>query len=101
MGAEQRGERARQFEFPFYRYKNTYKIKIITKLVGLICCCSVAKSCLTLLTSWTVAHQAPLSIGFLRQEYGSRLAFPSLGDLLDPGIEPMSPILTGGFFTTF
>ena len=35
-----------------------------------------------------------------RQEYGSGLPFPSPGDLLDPGIEPTSPALTGGFFTT-
>ena len=40
---------------------------------------------------WTVAHQAPLSMGFSRQEYRSGLPFPSAGDLSDPGIEPMSP----------
>ena len=39
-------------------------------------------------TSWTLAHQAPLSMGFSRQKYWSRLPFPSPGDLLDPGIEP-------------
>ena len=44
-----------------------------------------------LVTLWTVAHQAPLSMGFSRQEYWSGLPFPSPGDLLDPGIEPMSP----------
>src|SRR5574339_618164 len=44
-------------------------------------------------TSWTVAHQAPLSMGFSRQEYWSGLPFPSLGDLPDPGIEPRSPAL--------
>ena len=42
---------------------------------------------------WTVAHQAPLSMGFSRQEYWSGLPFPSPGDLPDPGIEPMSPAL--------
>ena len=42
-------------------------------------------------TPWTVAHQAPLSMGFSRQEYWSGLPFPSLGDLPDPGIEPRSP----------
>ena len=41
----------------------------------------------------------PLSMGFCRQEYWSGLPFPSLGDLPDPGIEPMSPALAGGFFT--
>ena len=42
---------------------------------------------------WTVAHQAPLSMGFSRQEYWSRLPFPSPGDLPDPGIKPRSPTL--------
>ena len=51
-------------------------------------------------TPWTVAHQAPLSMGFSRQEYRSGLPFLSPGDLPDPGIEPMSPALAGGFFTT-
>ena len=52
---------------------------------------------------WIVAHQAPLSMGFPRQEYWSGLPFPSPGDLCNPGIEPaslVSPALTGGFFTT-
>ena len=42
---------------------------------------------------WTVAHQAPLSMGFLRQEYWSGLPFPSPSDLPDPGIEPVSHVL--------
>ena len=42
-------------------------------------------------TPWTVAYEAPLSMGFSRQEYCSGLPFPSPGDLPDPGIEPMSP----------
>ena len=46
----------------------------------------------------TVVHQAPLSMGFSRQESWSGLSFPSPGDLLDPGTEPMSPALAGGFF---
>ena len=53
----------------------------------------VTKSCLTLATPWTVAHQAPLSLGFSRQEYWSGLPFPSPWDLPDPGIEPRSPAL--------
>ena len=53
----------------------------------------VAKSCLTLATSWTVTHQAPLFMGFSRQEYWSVLPFHSPGDLSDPGIEPGSPAL--------
>ena len=44
-------------------------------------------------TPWTVAHQAPLSMGFSRQEYWSRLPFPSPGDLPHRGMEPGSPIL--------
>ena len=44
-------------------------------------------------TPWTVACQAPLSMGFFRQEYWSGLPFPSPGDLADPGIEPRSPSL--------
>ena len=51
-------------------------------------------------TPWTVAHQAPLSMGFSRQDYWSGLPFPSPGDLPDPGIEPTSPALAGGFLTT-
>ena len=39
-------------------------------------------------TAWTVAHQAPLSMGFFRQEYWSRLPFPALRHLTDSGIEP-------------
>ena len=54
-------------------------------------------------TPWTVAHQAPPSMGFSRQEYWSGLPFPTPGDLPNPGIEPtslMSPALTGELFTT-
>ena len=51
----------------------------------------VAKSCLTLVIPWTVARQAPLSLGFSRREYWSGLPFPSPEDLPHPGIEPGSP----------
>ena len=51
------------------------------------------KSYPTLVTLWTVAHQALLFRGFSRQEYWSGLPFPSPGDLPDPGIEPGSPAL--------
>ena len=44
-------------------------------------------------TPWTVACQAPLSMGFSRQSYWRGLPFPSPGDLPDPGIEPASPAL--------
>ena len=48
----------------------------------------------------TTACQAPLSMRFSRQEYQSGLPFPPPGDLLDPGIEPVSPASSGRFFTT-
>ena len=54
-------------------------------------------------TLWTITHQAPLSMGFSRQEYWSQLPCPPPGDLPDPGVEPtslMSPVLAGGYFTT-
>ena len=51
-------------------------------------------------TPWTVARQAPLCMGFPRQEYWSRLPFPPPGDLPVPGIEPTYPALTGRFFAT-
>ena len=54
-------------------------------------------------TSWTVAHQDPLSMGISRQEYWSGLPCPPPGDLPSPGIEPGSltfPALVGGFFST-
>ena len=51
-------------------------------------------------TPWTVAHQAPLSMGFFTQEYLSALPFPSPGDLPDPGIGTASPTLAGGYFTS-
>ena len=51
-------------------------------------------------TFWTVAHQAPLYMGFSRREYRSGLPCPPPGDLPNPGIEPASPASAGGFFTT-
>ena len=62
----------------------------------------VAQSHLTLETPWTVAHQAPLSMGFCQQEYWSGLPFPSPRNLPDPRIRPKSPAspaLAGGLFT--
>ena len=58
-------------------------------------------SCIQLfMTPWTVARQAPLSMGFPRQEYWSELPFPSPGDLPNSGIEFTMPVFEGGFFTT-
>ena len=62
--------------------------------------CSAAQLYMTPLT---VAHQTPLSKELSRQEYWSKLPFPTPGHLLDPGIKPMtpaSPAFAGGFFTT-
>ena len=62
--------------------------------------------CARLLQSWPTLYdpvdscQAPLSMGFSRQEYWSGLPCPPAGDLPDPGIEPASPALPGGFFAT-
>ena len=61
-------------------------------------------SCVQLFaTQWTVAHQAPLSMEFSRQEYWSELPFPSPGDFPYPGVKllsPATPALAGGFFST-
>ena len=72
---------------------------------GRACACMLSCfSCVRLfVTPWTVALQAPLSMGFPRQQYWSGLPLPPPRDLPDPGIEPVSlesPALTGGFFTT-
>ena len=68
-------------------------------VVHLLSCFVVSNSA----TPWTVAHQAPLSMGFSRQEYWSGLSCPPSGDFPHPGIEPtslMSPALAGEFLTT-
>ena len=65
-----------------------------------MCVCSVISDSATL---QSIAHQAPLSVEFPRQDYWSGLPFPTPGDYPDPGIEPkslMSPALAGSFFTT-
>ena len=69
------------------KYKHSEKVisNVSTgKMFRLSLCVSVAKSCLTLATPWTVAHQAPPSMEFSRQEYWSALPFPSPGDLPVP-----------------
>jgi len=87
----------------YFRIQNTKmftfsNIGLPLRLGGLL-----TKSCPTLVTPWTVARQAPLSMGFSRQEYWSGVPLPSPGDLPLPGMEPMSaasPPLAGGFFTS-
>ena len=56
---------------------------------------SCFSSFLLFATPWIVAHQAPLSMGFSRQEYWSELSCPPLRDLLNPGIKPISPVSPG------
>ena len=65
--------------------------------------CSGSRRVRLFATTWTAAHQAPLSTGFSRQEYWRGLPFPSPGDLTNPGIKPVSPlfpVLAGKFFPT-
>ena len=67
-----------------------------------MCACVISRVQLHA-TQWTVARQAPLSMGAFKQEYWSGLPFLPPGDLPDPGIEPTSPgspALAGRFFTT-
>ena len=68
------------------RYEELY-IKVLSEWVKLL------SHVWLFATPWTVAYQAPLSVGFSRQEYWSGLPFPSPGDLPNPGIEPRSPAL--------
>ena len=63
-----------------------------------ICCCSLVVSD-SFVTPWTVGHQAPLSMGFSKKEYWTGLPFPSPEDFPDPRIKPVSPELSGRFFT--
>ena len=82
----------------------------ISPLDNRVCVCVCVCVCVSrfsrvqlFVTVWTVAHQAPMSLGFSRPEYWSGLLCPPPGDLPDPGIKPtsfVSPELAGGFFTT-
>ena len=63
------------------------------------CMCHLLSHVQLFATPWTVARQAPLSMGFSRQKHWSGLPFPSPGDLSDLGIEAVSPALAGRFFT--
>ena len=67
-----------------------YSLPVYTSLLCVLSCFSHVRLSVT---SWTVARQAALSMGFSRQEYWSGLPFPSPGDLPDPGIEPGTPAL--------
>ena len=80
-----------------------FSIFFINNFAVCVCVCSVAQSCPTLCGPWTVAHQAPLSLRFSRQEYWSWVPFPTPGHLSNPWIESVSlasPTLAGEFFST-
>ena len=85
---------------PEYTLHNSifYYLNIVS--ISMRMCAQLPRWVPLFVTPWTVAHQAPLSMGFLRQEYWSGLPFASPGDLLNPGIEPRSPAFAGRFFTT-
>ena len=81
-------------------FKHTQSKHLKSLEQGRHCCCLVVQSCPTLVTPWTEACQAPLSMGFPKQECWSRLPFPSQGDLPHSGMESTSPDNARGFFTT-
>ena len=74
----------------------TIKKWIIFHPVTSPCSCLAIKFHLTLVTPWTVVHQAPLSMGFSRQEYWIELPFPSPREIPNSGIKPWSPALQAG-----
>ena len=83
-----------------FQKRDTYQTFFHVHVCSILSCFSRVR---LLATLCTVAHQAPLSMGFSRREYWSGLPFPSPGDLPDPRIEPeslMSPALAGSFFST-
>ena len=71
----------------------TERVAVTYMCAVCVCVCVYAQSCVVFAIPWAVARQAPLSMGFFRQEYWSGLPFPSPGDLPRPGIEPGSPAL--------
>ena len=84
----------------FHQSINTYALFYVFLLV---CVCVCAQLCHLSVAPWTVGRQAPLPGEFSRQEYWSRLPFPTLGDLPNPGID-LAPLLSlalaSGSFTT-
>ena len=63
------------------------------ELIFLLCTCQLLSRVQLFATPWTIARQAPLSMGFSRQDNWSELTFPFPGDIPNPGIEPGSPVL--------
>ena len=79
-----------------------YRICFLSQMVSCVCLCMLSHVWL-FVTPWIVAHQAPLSMEFFKQEYWSSLPFSPPGNLPDPGVKPFSlasPALAWGFLTT-
>ena len=95
----QRGVFLFRLAFSFSNSPPTAKVSVL----GVVVVCVCVLNCVRIFaTPLSVAHQAPLFMGFPRLEYWSGLPFPSLGDLPDQGIEPKSPVssaLAGRSFT--
>ena len=75
----------------------------MTSNTSSLCCCLITQSCASLCNPMDHSPPAPLSMGFLKQEYWNVLPFPPPGDLPNTGIKPASfvfPVLAAGFFTT-
>ena len=88
----------------FFKFYDRH-FKIITRIMNGACVCVLSFfSCVRrFVILWTVAHQAPLSMGFSRQGYWSELLCPPPGNLPNRGLEPvslMSPAMAGKFFIT-
>ena len=77
-----------------------WRIPLCPSFPSLVWACVRAQSYPSSATPWTVACQAPLSMGFPRQEYWNWLPFPSPGAVPNPGIKPASPAVAGEFFTS-
>ena len=98
-----RGVNSKSYSFFRYPAKSSstlqhlilHKPEIVNRSFGVLSRSVVSDS---LWPPWTIAHQAPLSMGFSRQEYCSGLPYPSPGDLPDPESKPTSPELAGGIF---
>ena len=87
------------------KHMKRYSISLVILGVCVcVCVCARAQLCLILYHPMdSIAYQTPLSREFFRQDYRSKLPFPTSGDLPNPGIEPVSlepPALAGGFFAT-
>ena len=98
----QRPRSIQRLSLAMWLMKHRYWVQHYVNKIHHAKCVHVFSVMSNLAAPWTVAHQAPLSLGFSRQGYCSRLPFPTPGDLPDPGIEPtspMSPVPAGGFFT--